>query len=287
MSSTFWSNTIWFILLFVTSIAAIVLSLYKSNNIKFAIAFLFSIIGFTFILEAILVISLNAYVYHPKIVSDLFLDNVFGNYFSQISISSTALLIAIFNLSFIWYFIFALIYFLIEELFLKLGIYGHFWYKSIYTFFGFIPFFWLTNKWYEYTKLSMSNLMNYMTLFFSIAAINSLTIIMSQRLLGVQMFKGGFFADISKDHITTGLFYQIVEINLLIILYKSKLHWIAKTILFSSLFIVQYLLFNAGIIYIPKGLFFIVTSLDLIGCYCWIAVFNYLLSQQTSTPQSS
>jgi len=90
----------------------------------------------------------------------------------------------------------------------------------------------------------------------------------------------GLVSMLSKDHTTTGSFYQIVEINLLIILYKSKLHWIVKTIVFSSLFIVQYLLFNAGFIYIPKGLFFIVTSLDLIGCYCWIAVFNYLLSNK-------
>lgn len=173
MSSTFWSNTIWFILLFVTSIATIVLTLYKSNNIKFSISFLFSIMGLAFLLEAILVIGLNAYAYHPKIVSDLFLDTVFGNYFSQISISSTGLLIAVYNLSYIWYCIFALIYFLIEELFLKLGIYEHFTYKSIYTFFGFIPFFWIINKWYEIAKDVRNSFINYVTLFFGVVSINS------------------------------------------------------------------------------------------------------------------
>ena len=88
----------------------------------------------------------------------------------------------------------------------------------------------------------------------------------------------------SKDHTTTGLIYQFFEINLLIILYKSKLHWVVKTMAFISLFIVQYLLYSAGFIYIPKGLFFIVTTLDLIGCYCWIAAFNYLFSKQTTIP---
>jgi hypothetical protein len=29
-------------------------------------------------------------------------------------------------------------------------------------------------------------------------------------------------------------------------------------------------------------LFFIASSLDLIGCYCWITVFNYLLSNPRS-----
>ncbi len=39
-----------------------------------------------------------------------------------------------------------------------------------------------------------------------------------------------------------------------------------------------------GRVFIPKGLFFTVSTLDLIGCYCWIAAFNYLLSKQTPTP---
>jgi len=285
MSLTFWSNTIWFILLFVTSVISVILILYKTNNVKFTIAFLFSILGFTFLLEVILVISLRAYSYHPKIVSDLFLDNVFGNYFSQISISSTSLLIAVYNPPYIWYSIFALIYYLIEELFVKLGIYEHFWYKSIYTLFGFIPFFWLIKKWYAKVKDSMDNVMNYISLFLSIFAINSLTIILSQRLLGIQIFKGNLFADISKDHTTTGLVYQFFEINLLMILYRSKLHWIMKAMALISLFIVQYFLYIGGSIYISKGLFLIVTTLDLLGCYSWIAVFNYLLSKQTTTSQ--
>ena len=282
MSSTFWSNTIWFILLFVSSIIACVVILHKANNIKFAIAFLFSIIGFTFILEAILVIGFNAYTYHPKIVSDKYLDAVFGNYFSQISIASTALLIAVYNLPYIWYLIFSCIYFLIEELFVKLSIFEHFWYKSVYTLFGFIPFFWFINKWYAKAKNSTDRITNYISLFLSIFAINSLTIILSQRLLGIQIFKGKIFPEWSKDHTTTGLVYQFFQINLLIIIYKAKLPWVVKTLAFIGLFIGQYILYSTGFIYIPKGLFFPVTTLDLIGCYCWIAAFNCLLFKQTS-----
>ncbi|MDR3491677.1 MAG: hypothetical protein P4M12_06490 [Gammaproteobacteria bacterium] len=281
MSSTFWSNTIWYILLLMTSIFSIILTLYKTQNLNFTIAFLFSVIGFTFVIEAVLTIGFNAYTYHPKIVSDLFLDAVFGNYFSQISISSTSLLITIFNLSHIWYLIFALIYYLIEEFFVKLGIFEHFWYKSIYTFLGLFPFLGLIKKGFEKAKDSKNRVINYILLFLSVFTINSLSIILSQRLLCIQIFKGNLFADMSKDHTTTGLIYQFFEINLLIILYKFKLHWVVKTMAFICLFIVQYLLYSEGFIYIPKGLFFTVTSLDLIGCYCWIAVFNYLLSKRT------
>jgi len=278
MSSTFWSNTIWYLLLLLTSIIAIFLSLYKARNPKFTIAFLFSVIGLTFLLEAVLVIALKAYIYHPKIVSDSFLDSVFGNYFSQISISSTSVLITIFNLSSLWYFVFALIYYLIEELFIKLGIYEHFWYKSIYTSIGLIPLFWFIKNWYRKRKDSVSYFVNYVSLFLSVFALNSVTIILSQRLLGIQIFKGNFFTEMSKDH-TTGIVYQLILINILIILYESRLHWVKKAMIFLCLFIVQYLLYNAGYIYISNGWFFAVTILDLFGCYCWIATFHYLYKQ--------
>ena len=278
MNATFWTNTIWFILLFVTSIVTNVLILYKTNNIKFAIAFLFSIIGFSFILEAILVLGLNAYSYYPKIFQDSYLDVIFGNYFSQISVSSTTLLLAIYNLSYIWYGIYALIYFLIDVLFVKLGIYEHFWYKSIYTLFGFLIFSLLTKKWYETAKNSTSRFINYISLYFSIASISTLTIFLSQRLLGIQLLRSNiFFTDINKNNTSSGFVYQFIVLNYLIILYKSKLNWVVKTMAFSFLFIAQYLAYSAGYIYIHKGLFFTVTSVDLIGCYCLIALFNYLL----------
>jgi hypothetical protein len=272
----------WFILLFVTSIITVVLILYKTNNIKFSLAFLFSTIGFSFVLEAITVLGFNAYTYYPKIVPDLFLDAVFGNYFSQISVSSTALWLATYNLSLIWNCIFAFIYFLIDVLFVRLGIYEHFWYRSIYTFFGFIIFSWLIKKWHDKAKNSTNWFINYTSLYFSIAAITTFTVFLSQRLLGIQLLRGHLFADIAKDNTTTSFIYQFIVINFLIILYKLKLHWVVNTLVWAGLFIVQYLVYRAGYIYIHKGLFFIASSLDLIGCYCWITVFNYLLSNPRS-----
>jgi hypothetical protein len=113
MNSTFWSNTIWFILLFITSIITIVISFFKTNNKKFYIVFLFSIIGLSFVFEAILVLGLNAYSYYPKIFKDPYLDIIFGNYFSQISVCSTSLLLVIYNLSYIWYYFFGFYIFLL------------------------------------------------------------------------------------------------------------------------------------------------------------------------------
>jgi len=281
VNAAFWTNTIWFLLLFVTSIITNVLILYKTDNIKFAMAFLFSIIGFSFILEATLVLGFNAYSYYPKIFRDSYLDIIFGNYFSQISVSSTSLLLVIYNLSYIWYSIFALIYFLIDVFFVKLGIYEHFWFKSIYTFFGFILFSLVTKKWYKRAKNSTNSFINYISLYFSVASISTFTIFLGQRLLGIQLLKSNiFFSDINKNNTSSGFIYQFIVLNYLIVLYKSRFNWVVKSMAISGLFVAQYLAYRAGYIYIHKGLFFTVTSLDLIGCYCLIAVFNYLLSKQ-------
>ncbi len=99
MLSSFWSNTIWYILLLITSIIAMIAALLKSKKRKFTIAF------------------------------------------SQLSISTTSALTIVFDLSYGWYFVFAFTYYLIEELFIRLGIYQHLWYKSIHTLAGFVPFF--------------------------------------------------------------------------------------------------------------------------------------------------
>jgi hypothetical protein len=225
------------------------------------------------------VLGLNAYSYYPKIFRDSYLDIIIGNYFSQISVSSTALLLATYNLSYIWYCAFGLIYYLVEVLFVKLGIYEHFWYKSIYTFFGFILFSWLAKKWYKAAKSSTNRIINYISLYFSVASISTFTIFLGQRLLGIQLMRSNiFFADLeNRNNTSSGFLYQFIVLNYLIILYKSKLNWIVKTMAFSCLFIAQYLAYSTGYIYIYKGLFFVVTSLDLIGCYCLIAVSDYLL----------
>lgn len=284
INPTFWSNTIWFILLFISSIITVVLSLCKANNKKFTIAFLFSIIGFSFVLEAGLVLALNAYSYYPKIFKDSYLDIIFGNYFSQISVSSTSLLLAIYNLSYIWYCIFGLIYFVIDVIFVKLGIYEHFWYKSIYTFIGFILFSWLVKKWYGIANNPTNRFIYYFSLYFSVASFSTFTIFLSQRLLGIQLLQSNiFFTDINRNNTSSGFVYQLIIFNYLIPLYKSKLHWAVKTMALSYLFLAQYLAYRAGFIYIHKGLFFLVTSLDLIGCYCLIAAFDYLLTKPNHT----
>lgn len=280
MNTSFWTNTVWYLLLFLSSIITLVIILHKSSNKKFAFAFFFSIIGFSFVLEAILVLRLNAYSYYPKIFRDSYLDIIFGNYFSQISLSATSLLLAVYDASSIWYLISSSIYFLVEELFIKLGIYEHFWYKSIYTFIGFIPFSFIAKKWYEKARKQSNRFINYVSLYFSVASFSTFTIFLIQRLFGIQLLHSNiFFTDINRNNTSSGFVYQFIVLNFLIVLYKSKFNRMVKILAFLFLFSAQYIAYKTGFIFITKGLFLTVTSIDLFGCLILIIVFNHFLSK--------
>ena len=284
MPSSFWSNTIWYVLLAITSIISLVFVVIKSRNRKFTIAFTLAILGFTYLLESILAVSFNSYTYYPKIVDDSFQDAVLGNMFSQVSISCTTALIIVYNLSYRWYFLIAFIYYLIENLFVNLGIYRHFWYRSIYTFVGLVLLFWFVKMCYNKLIASSEYITHYIPLFLGAFALAGNTIILPFKLLEMQIFKADFYDSLSKNHTAANIIYIFFLLNILIHLHRWKFHWAYKGIAFAILFFTQYILYKAGIIYFKNGWFFIVTLADLLGFYFWIVVLDRLLSQKPHVP---
>ncbi len=279
MLNSFWSNTIWYILLLISSIITIIVTLKKSENRKFTIGFTLATLGFVYLVEAVLVLVLKSYQYYPKLSADVFQDSVLGNYFSQVSISATSAFTIVFNLSYIWYFFFAFIYYLIEELFIKVGIYQHNWYKSIYTLIGFVPLFWFIKKWYYKLISSSKRVVFYITLFFGTFSISANSLTLPLKLLKIQIFKINFFGQLSKNHTAAGLIYAFIVINIMIILYKSR-SLPKKVIVFIIMCCLQFILYKFNIIYIKPGYFVIVTLIDLCGIYFWVAVLDHLLRQK-------
>ena len=118
-------------------------------------------------------------------------------------------------------------------------------------------------------------------LFLGAFAISGNSIIMSLKLLQIQIFRASFFTGLSKNHTLVALIYEPSLIVILIVMHKWNLHWAQKGIVFACLFICQYVLYRTGILYIKQGWFFIVTILDLFGCYFWVVGIDYLLSKET------
>ena len=269
MYSLFWTNTIWYILLAILSIAALIVTLKKAPDRRFTAAFWLGVLGFTYILEVMLVIVFNAYHYHPGLVSDSFQDSVLGNIFSQVSVSTSAVLIAVFGLSWIWRAGFSVAYFLVDVLFIALGIYEHNWYRSVYTLFGFFIYSWLIKFWFDRFKSGGYRHLFNITWFLGAFAVTGNTIMMPQKLLKLQIFSVGIFADISKDHTVGMLIYGPILIILMIALHYWQARRAVKWIPFLFFAAMQYVLYVSGFILIEPGWFVIVTAADLLGIYAW------------------
>lgn len=269
MHSLFWTHTIWYILLAITSVAALIVTLKKAPDRRFTAACWLGVLGFTYILEVILVIVFNAYHYHPGLVSDSFQDSVLGNIFSQVSVSTSAMLIAVFGLSWVWRAGFSVAYFLIDVLFSTLGIYEHVWYRSIYSLFGFFIYSSLIKLWYDRYKSGKHRFMFNITWFLGALAITGNTIILPQKLMKLQIFSAGIFTDMSKDHTSGMLIYGPIVIILMI----AHQYWQARRIVKWAPFLffaaMQYVLYLSGFILIKPGWFLIVTAIDLLGIYAW------------------
>lgn len=100
------------------------------------------------------------------------------------------------------------------------------------------------------------------------------------RLLKIQIFTVNFYGEFSKNHTTTGIIYLFFLINILINLYKWKLHWVWKGIVFAILFSIQYVLYKSEIIYFKDGWFFIVTLINLFGIYILVVILDGFLSKK-------
>lgn len=280
MPPSFWTNTIWYILLGFSSVITIIFVLLRSQNRKFTIAFTLAALGFTLLIETVIALFFTAYLYYPKIVSDQFQDAVLGNLFSQVSIAATSALTIVYSLSYGWYIAFAAIYFFIDMLFVQLGIYQHFWYKSIYTFIGFLPLFWVIKAWYVKLISSPKYITFYITLFLGVFSSALETIILPLKLSKTQIFQIHFYNDMSKSHTTTAILYLFLLISILIILYKWKLHPAWKGTFFAILFLIQYALYCYGIIYFKDGWFLIGSLIDLLGVYLWIVILDHCLRRK-------
>lgn len=282
MRPTFWTNTIWYLLLLFSSIVAAVVTYKNSHNRSFTVLFSLAVLGFTYWIEVTLVMIFGAYTYHPMITpDDPFFDTVLGNMFSQISITTTAVMVCTLHVKNIYIPIFALFYFFLDVLFSHLGIYVHNWYRSAYTLIGFMPLLWLIRQWYRMlvNSATKSKWLKNPTLFLAAFAAGSNTLLTSMKWMGLQVFHIGIFPEMSKDHTATALVYGPALIAIYMVLRRRHVPRMVKAISFVALFLIQYVLHRMGFIIIPPGWFPVVAALDLFGFYFWVAYLMRLLEK--------
>ncbi|MFC0558944.1 hypothetical protein [Halalkalibacter alkalisediminis] len=139
-------------LVFVHSLL-VLYTFYKKKDRKSLSIVLSSFIGIAYIFDYVIIAIFGGYTYKPNIFKKKPLDKYLGSLFSQgVYVPFTALFITAFQLGWKVKILFGLYFSIIENLFLRLNIYKHHWWRTIYTFVLIVLSFKGNDIWYEQLK---------------------------------------------------------------------------------------------------------------------------------------
>lgn len=139
-----------FIVLLVIHSALIFYTFCKQKERKSLLILLFSNIGLAYLFEYIVFTFSKAYCYRPYFFKKEYIDNTLGAILSQaIYVPFTAAFITAFQWGWKVKWLFSFYFTIVETLFLRLGIYKHHWWKTIYTTFLLPVFFTISDWWYK------------------------------------------------------------------------------------------------------------------------------------------
>jgi hypothetical protein len=162
-------NKIPFIIMLIIHSSLLGYSFYKTKNKKQLFTLLMADIGFAYLLEYLVLNVFHAYTYKPKIIKKNFFDNVFGAILSQgIFVPFTAVFSTFMKIGWVGKILLGGIYFsLVELIFLKLKVYKHNWWRTIYTLI-LIPLYFNISDWWNILLEKKNPVVRFISLFFMI-----------------------------------------------------------------------------------------------------------------------
>jgi hypothetical protein len=269
----------WYLALVVLSIMIIAITYWKSRN-KLISILLFGVAGLSYLIENIILIWLKAYVYYPGFIQDKLADSILGAIVSDLfSLPSTAVLIAVFQLNWVWIILISGMFAGVEMLFLKLGIYKHYWWKTYYTFISLIFFYTLIKKWFHWLNNPHGRILSIVTLILSLHFIKTQFSIIIYELLKTGQYSVRWIEALGRPSyaISTPInLYVAISLTSLII-FRARLIWKAAAIV--GLFVVDIALFKLHIIQIHTYWHFVYLILSNVFVLLIGQVFGNLLRQ--------
>lgn len=271
---TFWSNTVWYVLLAVITAGELAYVLVKSARRQLNCAFYLTLAGLVFLVEVALLIIGGAYTYYPMILHnhpDPFNDNIAGNAFSQYSLAATALLVAVFNLKYYWVLAFAALYGVIEELFLALGIYRHNWYQTWMTLLLVPALCGLAKYMYARAGRGLSPSFYYGYILLALFPLASIPTIWGLKLALLIDYQTTLCAnpEISRATIGYPLFFSVAATMMLVYYLQVKYYW--KGLMVLLLYAVIYAADQLNLVLVREGWFLPVAT--IITGWMYVAVF--------------
>ncbi|WP_036947031.1 hypothetical protein [Pseudobacteroides cellulosolvens] len=279
MNSTFWTNTIWYILLGILTLIQLVFVMVKAKRRRLTLALYLTTVGITLYFETIILIFFRAYAYYPMIIekhSDPFNDVLAGNLFSQFSVSTTALLVSILDLKYYWYFIFGCIYGIIEELFIALGIYSHNWYQTWMTVLGFPILIWVVKKMHSKILQGIKPITYYGYIYMGLFTLYVVTLLWGLDVAGFMQFTTTLFNNPKVSRYSLYLVYYSLSSIFMMLIYflKPKLRY--KSLIIFILYAIYYTGYKQNLIWIKEGWFLSVTTIKIFWMYLSVFILDRL-----------
>jgi hypothetical protein len=226
------------LLLFIHS-SLLIYTFFKSKNRKRTFIALISNIGMAYIFEYFTYNVFKAYRYKPALLRNKNLDSILGAIFSQaIFIPFTAVYISVFHLGWKFKLLASLYFATIEHLFVRMGIYTHYWWKTIYTLTLLPVYFTITSKWEELLK--KRNPVILIVSYFNLILVTSVNFLFIQSIMGKVRFGFRRFTSWREHFILMPLYSIIVGlftaqtlkekntliVNLKFLFYRLLLDWL-------------------------------------------------------------
>ncbi|MFB3166423.1 hypothetical protein P5G62_004585 [Neobacillus sp. 179-C4.2 HS] len=224
-------NKIPFIIMLIIHSSLLGYSFYKTKNKKQLFTLLMADIGFAYLLEYVVLNVFHAYTYKPKIIKKNFFDNVFGAILSQgIFVPFTAVFSTFMKIGWVGKLLLGGIYFsLVELLFLKLKVYKHNWWRTIYTLI-LIPLYFNISDWWNILLEKKNPVVRFISLFFMILVTEANLLFLFASTRKVRFGAGKFHS--WKEHFIIVPLYAITLSLFSTVTFLKQNNWSVKISVF-------------------------------------------------------
>ncbi len=205
---------VWNILLIAISAVLFGYAFYKKRDLKL-IVFLFFLAGLIYIFEMVILIFFQGYEFKPRFMGNPDKDNIAGALVSDFFIvPSASIVLSVFRRGFKAMIVVSMLFMIIEEAFLKLNIYQHYWWKTIYTGISLPMLFWIGTKvWGYITHRIPDRLKRFWLLYFCHISLHS-TLFYPLVVINAFSLKIGWFENPYRDWVAFGLTYRCLFYSL-------------------------------------------------------------------------
>ncbi len=229
-------------------------TVYRMGNAADWFTYFLFTTAWTWVGEAVVLFVFNAYAYKPGLYPDPFQENIIGHIIANSALwASTAVLVMVVQPSYLWLGLISVLFMLTEVVFVKTGVYTHYWWQTYMT--GIITFGFLVvmRLWYvilHETKRSSPRI----TVFWTIAWVILQTPTSVLMLFDKQFFRVHWVENIYRDStLFSGFLYHVAMAFIVIFFMYVPKNKIWNVVPFFLLVFTDVILLNTGILIFHAG----------------------------------